>query len=210
MPQVPDLEDQTISQLSDQQLTSAGFLGDGEFIRVYGTIKHTIEVARANPVLAGFVTFWMLDCQKARADHNAQQTPSPPTLSGTPTVFSQISVARLASEAVTVVGSHLLCEFERIHYYNGVSVDPPEIYYRSNIDTVKFNLAVPGQQNFFETPFKTAEGVLGTPIVKVWDEVAPLIVGLFKFAGVRYSALHPAFFSTLNEDMEKHTGPLVI
>ncbi|KAG8718305.1 hypothetical protein FRC09_012863 [Ceratobasidium sp. 395] len=121
-----------------------------------------------------------------------------------------ISDARLASEAVKVVHPHLLCEFERIHYYNGVSADPPEIYYRSNIDTVKFELPVPGQQNFFKILFKTAEGVLGTPIVEVWDEVARLIVDLFKSTGVKYSALHPAFFSTLNEDMEKDMGPLVI
>ncbi|KAG8704062.1 hypothetical protein FRC08_002480 [Ceratobasidium sp. 394] len=206
MSQFPDLEDQTINQLSDPQLTSAGFLGDG----AYETIKHTIQVARENPVLGGFVTFWMLECQKARADHDAQQPPSSPTLSDTPTVFLQISVASLTSEAVTVVGDHLLCDFERVHYYNGVSVVPPEIYYRSNIDTVKFKLPVPGQQHFFDIPFKTAEGVLGTPIVAVWDQVAPLIVELFKSTGVKHSAFHPAFFSTLNGDMEKDMGPLVI
>ncbi|KAG8805784.1 hypothetical protein FRC17_005337, partial [Serendipita sp. 399] len=210
MSQVPDLEDHTISQLSDQQLTSAGFLGDGEFLYAYETVKHTIQVARENPALADFVTFWMLGCQKAKADHNAQHPPSSPTLSDTPTVFSQISVASLASEALTVVGSHLLCEFERVHYYNGVSVEPPELYYRSNIDTVDFKLPVPGQQNFIEIPFKTAEGVLGTPIVEVWDKVAPLIVALFKSTGVKHSALHPVFFSTLNDNMEKVMGPLVI
>ncbi|CAE6475016.1 unnamed protein product [Rhizoctonia solani] len=142
--------------------------------------------------------------------HDAQQPSSSPTLSGTPTVFSQISVASLASEALAITGDQLLSEFERVHYYNGVSVVPPEIYYRSNLDTVTSKLPVPGQQNFFEIPFKTAEGVLGTPIVAVWPRVAPLIVALFKSSGVKYSAFHPAFFSTLNDDMEKDMGPLVI
>lgn len=149
----------------------------------------------------------MLQCQKARADHDAQQTPSSPTLSDASTA---ISVASLASEAVTVVGDHLLCDFERTHYYNGVSVVPPGVYYRSNMDTVKFKLPVPGQQNFFEIPFKTAEGVLGTPIVAVWPQIAPLIVALFRSTGVKYSAFHPAFFSTLDDDKKKVMGPLVI
>lgn len=155
----------------------------------------------------------MLQCQKARAEHDAHQTPSSPTLSdtsSTSTVFSQISVASLTPEDVTVIGDHLLCEFERHHYYNGVSTVPPEIYYRSNIDTVEFELPVPGQQNFFEIPFKTAEGVLSTPIVAVWPQVAPLIVTLFKSTGVKHSALHPAYFSTLNEDKQKVMSPLVI
>ena len=152
----------------------------------------------------------MLQCQKDRADHNFQQIPSSPTLSDAPTVFSQISVGSLDSEAVTLIGDKLLCDFERVHYYNGVSVIPPEIYYRSNIDTVQFALPVPGQQNFFEVPFKTAEGVLGTPIVRVWPQVATLIVNLFKATGIKYSAFQPAFFSTLNESNKKDMGPLVI
>ncbi|CAE7143521.1 unnamed protein product [Rhizoctonia solani] len=152
----------------------------------------------------------MLQCQKARVDHDAQQPPWSPPLSEVSTAFSRISVASLTLEAITVLRDHLVCDFERIHYYNGVSIDPPEMYYRSNIDTVSFNMPVPGQQNFFEIPFKTAEGVLGTPIVAVWPRIAPLICALFKTTGVKYSAFHPAFFSTLNEEEHKVMGPLVI
>jgi hypothetical protein len=131
-------------------------------------------------------------------------------LNDAPSTISQISVASLPSEAVTVVGQHLICEFEHVHYYNGISSDPPELVYRSNLDTVKFQLPVAGQQNFFEVPFKTAEGVLGTPIVEVWDTVTPLIADFFKSSGIKRSAFHPARFSTLDEDRNKVMGPLVI
>ncbi|KAG9017683.1 hypothetical protein FRB90_000273 [Tulasnella sp. 427] len=199
------------SELKDaRQLSRQALKEIGKEMGAYETIKHTIQVARANPVLADFVTYWMLDCQKARADHDAQHPPSSLTLSDAPSIVSQISVLSITSKAVTVVGQHLLCEFERVHYYNGVSVDPPELVYRSNLDTVEFKLPVPGQQNFFEVPFKTAEGVLGTPIIGVWDDVAPLIATLFKSSGIKHSAFHPARFSTLDEDRQKIMGPLVI
>lgn len=152
----------------------------------------------------------MLDCQKAAAEQGALLPLSCPTLSDAPTVVSQISVRSITSEALTVVSQHLLCEFERVHWYNGISFDPPELYYRSNLDSVAFPLPVHGQQNFIELPIKTAEGVFGTVLNEVWDTVAPLIVALFKASGVKYSAFQPACFSTRDEDNVKHMGPIVI
>ncbi|KAL5638031.1 hypothetical protein ACGC1H_002336 [Rhizoctonia solani] len=191
-----DLEDHTISQLSDQQLTDAGFLGAG----APDSVKHTVQAARANPTLAAYITFWTLDCQKTAAEQEAQRPPWSPPLRDAPTT----------SRALSVVVQHLICEFERVHWYNGISLDPPELYYRSNLDTVSFPLPVPGQQNFFELPIKTAEGVFGTRLNEVWDTVAPLIVALFKASGIKYSALQTARFSTRDEDNVKHLGPIVI
>src|SRR6187551_1518342 len=124
----------------------------------------------------------MLQCQKEAADRREAQKRS-----SSPTVLSQTKAASLTSEDVTVNGDHLLCKFERVNYYNGISTVPPELYYRSNIDTVKYELPVPGKQNCFEVPVKTVEGVFGKPIASVWPQVAPLIVALFKKTGVKYS-----------------------
>ena len=105
---------------------------------------------------------------------------------------------------------HLISEFERVHYWNGISMDPPELLYRSDPDLNPFPVPPPGTSRWFELPVKTAEGVFGTPLNAVWHIVAPMMVALLKKRGIKYSALKTVRFSTRDEDGKKTLGPIVI
>ena len=63
---------------------------------------------------------------------------------------------------VTMVSSQYnLTEFEKVTYYHGVSVDPPELLYRSNWLENPFPLPIGRIQH---VPTKTAHGVFNTPL----------------------------------------------
>ena len=146
----------------------------------------------------------MLECQSLWAQQVAFKIPTSPALSDASTPFSQLSIA---SDA-TVVAPCLISDFERVHYWNGISIDPPELLYRSDLESNPF--PVPRAIRWFAPPVKTAEGVFGTPLNAVWHIVAPMVVALLKKRGIKYSALKTARFSTRNEDGEKTLGPIVI
>ncbi|KAF9075531.1 hypothetical protein BDP27DRAFT_1380708 [Rhodocollybia butyracea] len=93
------------------------------------------------------------------------------------------------------------------HYYYGISLDPPELLYRSDIQTNPF--PVP-QGRFAHLPPKTVHGVLGTRLNAVWDLVAPQIRDLLKSHNIHYSAITTARFSTRDEDGNDKLGPIVI
>jgi hypothetical protein len=126
-------------------------------------------------------------------------------LSDALTLFSQLSIR---SDA-TVVAPHLISEFERVHYWNGISSNPPELLYRSDLESNPFPIPLPGTR-WSELPEKTAEGVFETPLNEVWHVVAPMIVTLFKRRGIKYSVLKTACFSTRDGDGKKTLGPIVI
>lgn len=147
----------------------------------------------------------MLECQSLSAQQEALKTPTSPALSDASTLFSQLSIA---SDA-TVVAPHLITEFERVHYWHGISMDPPELLYRSDLESNPFPVPPPGTR-WSELPAKAAEGVFGTPLNGVWHIVAPKIVTLFKKRGIKHSALKTARFSTRGEDGKKTLGPIVI
>ncbi|EJD00197.1 uncharacterized protein FOMMEDRAFT_136267 [Fomitiporia mediterranea MF3/22] len=109
----------------------------------------------------------------------------------------------------TATAPHLVSEFERTHYYHGISPDPPELLYRSDLESNPFPLPPP-RARWSEIPVKTAEGVFKTPLNPVWHTVAPLIVALLKQRCIKYSALKSARFSTRDEDGKKTLGPIVI
>jgi hypothetical protein len=147
----------------------------------------------------------MLECQNLSAQQETLKPSTSPTLSDAPTLFSQISIA---SDA-TVVAPHLISEFERVHYWHGISMDPPELLYRSDLESNPFPVSPPGTR-WSELPVKTAEGVFETPLNPVWHIVAPMIVALLKKRGIKHSALKTARFSTRDEDGKKTLGPIVI
>ncbi|KJA28597.1 hypothetical protein HYPSUDRAFT_62237 [Hypholoma sublateritium FD-334 SS-4] len=82
----------------------------------------------------------------------------------------------------TAVTPYLVSEYERITYYHGISLDPPELLYRSDL---------------LHNPF---------PLPKV----APQICSLLKGRRIRYSAVMAARFFTHGEDGEGSLGPIVI
>jgi len=123
-----------------------------------------------------------------------------------PTLFSQLSIA---SDALTVVAPYLISEFERVHYWHAISIDPPDLLYRSDLESNPFPVPLPGTR-WYQLPVKTAEGVFETPPNAVWHIVAPMIVALLKKRGIKYSALKTARFSTRDEDGKKVLGPIVI
>ena len=137
---------------------------------------------------------------------DALKSPSSPTMSDTSTLFSRLSVD---TDISTIVAPHLVSKFERVHYYHGISPDPPELLYRSNLESNPFPVVPPGAR-FFQIPIKTAEGVFNTPLNPVWPIVAPKIIHLMKKRNIRYSVLKTARFSVLDEDGKKTLGPIVI
>ncbi|KAJ2927242.1 hypothetical protein H1R20_g9853, partial [Candolleomyces eurysporus] len=195
-------DDKKIVELTDQALTEAGFIGDGAF----ESVKHTVQITRANPTLLDWLNWWMLECQKISTENDALNPPSLPPLGDAPTMSSQLNIA---SGAHTVVAPHLISEFERVHYWHGISPDPPELLYRSDLDSNPFPVHPPGTR-WGQVPVKTAVGLFGTALNPIWNTVAPEIIALFKRRGIKYSALMATRFSICDEDGNKKLGPIVI
>ncbi|QRV83145.1 transmembrane protein [Ceratobasidium sp. AG-Ba] len=204
-----------VVDLSNDDLANAGLLGDGECFanRVSWRVNEAVEAVRAHPeLLSGKsldlsmrfltalcleLTLLMLECQNLAS----RRPDDPPHWAP----FSQIS------SASDPVDPHLVSEFERIHYWHGISLDPPELLYRSDLESNPYPVPVlaPGT-HWFAIPAKTAEGVFETPLNAVWHLVAPMIVALLKKRRIKYSALKTARFSTRGEDRKKTLGPIVI
>jgi len=145
----------------------------------------------------------MLECQNICGLRKVLDSPTSPTLSDASTIFPKLSIT---SDA-TIVGPHGVSEYERITYYHGISPDPPELLYRSDILTNPF--PVP-KGRFPHLGTKTTHGVFSTPLNAVWHTVAPKIVALLKDRSIQYSAVKAARFSTLGEDGKETLGPVVI
>lgn len=124
----------------------------------------------------------------------------------TPTLLSQLTIA----SDNTVVAPALVSPFEARHYWNGISDDPPELLYRSDLESNPFPRPEPGVR-FSQLHVKTVSGTWGTAMNdQVWREVAPLIVALFKERRIAYSTLMSVRFSIEDEDGKKVTSPLVV
>jgi hypothetical protein len=107
----------------------------------------------------------------------------------------------------TAVTPYLVSEYERITYYHGISLDPPELLYRSDLLVNPFPLP---KGRHTPTPTKTVHGVFNTRLNNVWHDVAPQICKLLKARLIRYSAVMAARFFTHSEDGEGSLGPIVI
>jgi len=140
----------------------------------------------------------MLECMHLSIQQEEIDSLTSPALSDAPTL-PQLS---LASDA-------LVSEYESKHYWHGIAPDPPELMYRSDLESNPFPHPVPGDRWPY-LPVKTAYGVFNTALNLVWDTVAPLIVTLLKERGIRRSVLKTARFLTLHEDGKKTLGPIVI
>ncbi|KAH8923323.1 hypothetical protein BT69DRAFT_1242251 [Atractiella rhizophila] len=100
-----------------------------------------------------------------------------------------------------------ISDWERINYYHGISPDPPELLYRSDLQTNPF--PIPESSSSY-IPTKTVHGVFGTPLKAIWDDVCSHIFDLIEAREIRCSAIKTARFSTDNEDGTTSRGPVVI
>lgn len=113
------------------------------------------------------------------------------------------------TDAHTVVAPHLISKYERQFYYHGLSGAPPELLYRSDLETNPFPIPPPGTR-FFQIPYKTAGGVFGTLLNDIWDDkVAPLVLAELKKHGIKWSAFKTARFTTV-ADGKSTRGPIVL
>ena len=113
------------------------------------------------------------------------------------------------SDAFTIVSPHVITPFERRFYWNGISGDPPELLYRSDLETNPFYVP-PSGAHFSKIPVKIPNGVFDSDLNPVWDDsVAPKIIDSMKTNGIKHSSLKTVRF-TIVQDGEVTTGPVTI
>ncbi|KAH9057387.1 hypothetical protein EDB87DRAFT_1565341 [Lactarius vividus] len=129
-------------------------------------------------------------------------SPTSPTLSEA----SSYPAPTIASDA-TAVAPYVISDWERTNYYNGISPDPPELLYRSDLFENPFPIPKGRHPHL---PTKSAHGVFGTPLNAVWDTVGPQIRDSLKARKICYSSIKTARFVTHGEDGKNTLGPIVI
>ena len=127
-----------------------------------------------------------------------------PTLSET----SSFPSTHTASDA-TAVSPYLPLDWERTTYYNGISLDHPELLYRS--DLLENSFPIPKGRHS-HLPTKIVYGVFNTSLNGVWDIVTPQICEFLKVRKIRYLAIKATCFVTHGEDGKDTStvGPVVI
>ncbi|KAI0666089.1 hypothetical protein C8Q78DRAFT_1141073 [Trametes maxima] len=173
-----------IVDLSDAELISLGFLGEN----VAPEVKDIVEKVKACPDYLGVVRF------------------SRPAPSKAETLYSKLNND---VDSNTVVAPNLISEYEMNFWYHGISVDPPKLMWRSDLETNPFPIPPPGTP-FLKIPTKAAHGVFKTPLNDVWDVVAPRILASIKSRGLRYYALSTVRFWTAEDGKDETRGPVVV
>lgn len=110
----------------------------------------------------------------------------------------------------TTVEPDLVAPFEKLHFYHGISYVPPELLYRSDLETNPF--VIPKGRHS-ALPEKTVHGAFDATLTPIWrNTVAPGIVALLKEKerGIRLSTLMAVRFSTPDEDGKAVFGPIVM
>jgi hypothetical protein len=142
----------------------------------------------------------MVDCLK-------RSSPTSPTVSEAETLYLELSND---SDARTVVAPDLISKYEMNFWYHGISSDPPQLMWRSDLEINPFPIPPPGT-SFFKIPTKAVHGVFNTPLNRVWaDTVAPRILASMKAHGLKYSTLTTARFSTVEDGKDETFGPIVV
>ncbi|KAG8742377.1 hypothetical protein FRC10_001599 [Ceratobasidium sp. 414] len=149
------------------------------------------------------LSLFALQCMNNSGRRTPLSSPASLTLSE---ASSYPSALTIASDA-TAVAPYAPSGWERTTYYNGISPDPPELLYRS--DLLENPIPIPKGRHP-HLPTKTAHGVFNTPLNAVWDTVGPQILECLKARKIRYSAINTARFVTHGEDGEATRGPVVI
>ena len=76
-----------------------------------------------------------------------------------PTILKLAIKPYLVDLTATAVTPYLVSEYERMTYYHGISLDPPELLYRSDLLDSPFPLS---KGRHTPTPTKTVHGVFNT------------------------------------------------
>ncbi|KAH9995930.1 hypothetical protein BJV74DRAFT_829067 [Russula compacta] len=79
----------------------------------------------------------------------------------------RITLAKVMTTMATAVAPYSISEYERRTYYQGISLDPPELLYRSDLLDNPFPHP---KGRYFPTPTKTVHGVFNTQLNKVWSD----------------------------------------
>ncbi|KAF7301577.1 hypothetical protein MIND_00723200 [Mycena indigotica] len=103
----------------------------------------------------------------------------------------------------------VITQYERDHYYHGISDSPPPLLWRSDLEENLFPTPAPGER-FFSIPVKTAHDASGTPLAPVWPIVAPMILAVLKARGIKYSSMMPVRFLIEQDGKDAYIGPIVI
>ena len=149
------------------------------------------------------LSLFTLQCINYSGRSKSLSSPLEPTFSDPSTSLPTLTIASNG----TAVAPCDLSEWERTAYYNGISPDPPELLYRSDLLKNPFPIPVGRHPH---RPTKTVYGVFNTPLNAVWDTVAPQIRDRLKARKIRYSAIQTARFVTHGEDGKDTLGPVVI
>ncbi|CAE6503072.1 unnamed protein product [Rhizoctonia solani] len=218
-------------KFTNKELEEAGLLG------VSQVVIQTIEAMKKYPKLLDGLTLFMLQCQNDCAKDNVPCPPTSSTLSASSSAssgtLSSISSATLSTIASSVPSSvpfsvprsilsqfdfdascnattaepYVISDYERVAYYRGISSEPPELLYRSDLCENPF----PVLEGRFPHPLtKTVHGVFNTALNPIWDTVAPQICTLLENLGIRYSVVKAARFVTHGQDDRDTLGPIVI
>ncbi|KAH9037755.1 hypothetical protein EDB84DRAFT_1480490 [Lactarius hengduanensis] len=183
---------------TNEELDTAGLRGEG----VSESVVQAMKTMTEHPELLDLSLF-TLECMNYSGHRKSPSSPASPTLSEASSYLSALTVA----SGATAVAPYVLSDWERTTYYNGISPDPPELLYRS--DLLENPFPIP-EGRHPHLPTKTVYGVFNTPLNAVWDTVAPQICELLKARKIRYSAIKAARFVTHGEDGMDTRGPIVI
>lgn len=143
-----------------------------------------------------------LDCLDLAAQREG------PSLSTSQTLTDKSKSTQLSLDTASTVSSgHAVSDFERISYYNGIASDGdhPDLLYRTG--SAKYPWTRPTGRHA-SLPVKSARGVFGTPLNKVWGTVGPQICDLVK-QKTKFSSISTARFVT-ERDGEETLGPVTI
>ncbi|KZT00483.1 uncharacterized protein LAESUDRAFT_764553 [Laetiporus sulphureus 93-53] len=206
-----ELQAKKIIDFTEAELVEARFMGDGESLGVPESVRYMVQKIKEHPESLGFVTGFMLGCFQTAAPKDGTKAPDSPALSDASNLFTRVSVA---SDALTLVGSNVMTQFEMANYYHGLLEDDNEIpqpYYRSNMAEAPFALPKAGNP-WFKVPVKNVEAVFDEVLTpELWAVVAVDVIAVFKRRGIRYSSLKMARFSTPDEATGKRAlGPIVV
>ncbi|KAJ3722772.1 hypothetical protein DFJ43DRAFT_1092245 [Lentinula guzmanii] len=181
-----------IVDLTDEELTTLSFLGP----EATEPVKRTIKAVKKVKDHFNWLTVFQLQCLQVQSTYHPGPSASPTSPYSNPKVLSDLS-------ETTVIDPESISLFERVHFYTGISDDPPHLFQRSDVYMRPFVIPDANERHS-AIPEKTAHGVVDIVLTAVhWKEtVAPEIINLLKDEkySVNVSTMVPVRFSIPDEN----------